>query len=426
MKTKNYSFFLASLLMLALTCGITSCSEEGEPGLLDGDKSGYGYDSLSGEGSYGDIADGIGGEAPGEGSGENGNTQAGIVTAGEWCDLTHWAFWSGLMQDNDSVGFADKSDYWKFYTNNRVPVHVVDYEGKALAGISVKLLRKTSDGQATLWEAVTDNRGRAECWVGLYQKETANASTLRIAVDGNVMEGTPVICPWDSTAQQIAVNNYTVASAKPAKECADIAFIVDATGSMMDEINFLKSDLVDIINKASSVRPAMKMRTAALFYRDEGDEYVTRPSNFTELLDNTATFVSEQTADGGGDYPEAVHTALEQALQSLSWDTTAKTRLAFMLLDAPAHHENKVIESLQKSIRLFAANGIRLIPIAASGVDKNTEFMLRFFAIVTGGTYVFLTDDSHVGLSHIKASVGKYEVEQLNNLVIRLIGEYTE
>ena len=52
--------------------------------------------------------------------------------------------------------------------------------------------------------------------------------------------------------------------------------------------------------------------------------------------------------------------------------------------------------------------------------------MLRFFANATGGTYVFLTDHSGVGNSHIEASVGEYEVEQLNNLLIRLIEYYTE
>ena len=424
MKKSNYSFLLtASLLTLALTCGMTSCSEEGVgPISPDG---GFYYGELSALDKSG-LGDGaLGGMPDGEGS-QTGNTSAGIVTAGEWNDLSHWAFWSGLMQDSDSLSFADKSDYWKFYTNNRVAVRVTDSDNKPLAGIAVKLLRKSSGKDATLWEAVTDNRGQADCWVGLFQRETANASTLSIAIDGEVMDGTPLLCPWDSTAQQTPVNHYTLAKAKAPAQQADIAFIVDATGSMMDEINFLKNDLVDIIGKASSVRPTMKMRTAALFYRDEGDEYVTRHSDFTTKLSSTSKFVSEQSADGGGDYPEAVHTALEQMLQKLSWDTDAHTRLAFMLLDAPAHHQDNVITSLQRSVQLCAQMGIRLIPVAASGVDKNTEFMLRFFAIATGGTYVFLTDDSGVGNSHIKASVGPYEVEQLNDLIIRLIGEYTE
>ena len=113
-------------------------------------------------------------------------------------------------------------------------------------------------------------------------------------------------------------------------------------------------------------------------------------------------------------------------LKDLSWDSSARTRLAFLILDAPAHHETDVIRSLQQSVQACAQRGIRLIPVSASGVDKNTEFMLRFYAIVTGGTYVFLTNDSGVGLPHIQATVGDYEVEQLNSLIIRLINHYTE
>ena len=75
----------------------------------------------------------------------NGNTQAGVVTAGEWCDLNHWAFWSRLMQDADSAGYADKSGYWRFYTNNRVAVRVTDADGNPMVGMQVELLRSTSE-----------------------------------------------------------------------------------------------------------------------------------------------------------------------------------------------------------------------------------------------------------------------------------------
>ena len=121
-----------------------------------------------------------------------------------------------------------------------------------------------------------------------------------------------------------------------------------------------------------------------------------------------------------------MHTALERMLQNLSWDDNARTKLVFLVLDAPAHHENDIISSLQHSIEICAQKGIRIIPVAASGTDKNTEFMLRFFAIATGGTYVFLTDHSGVGNPHMAASVGEYEVELLNELLIRLIEYYTE
>ena len=121
-----------------------------------------------------------------------------------------------------------------------------------------------------------------------------------------------------------------------------------------------------------------------------------------------------------------MHSALEASLQDLSWNASARARIAFLILDAPAHHESDVIESLQKSIKRYAKHGIKLIPVAASGIDKDTEFMLRFFDVATGGTYVFLTDDSGIGNSHIKASVGDHKVEYLTDLIIRLIKKYVK
>ena len=390
---------LPALVVLAATMMTTACTTG------DGES-----DYLNGMGESGVATMDAGDAAPGLGGGGDGNTQAGIVTAGEWNDLRHWPFWSGLMESQD---FGDKPAYWQFYTNNRVAVSLSDTEGRAVVGADVALVR----GDETLWQTKTDNRGEASLWAGLYKEETADSAALTVRIGTELMEGHPPAAP---------VNRYVVKAATDVKPQADIAFIVDATGSMADEINFLKSDLVDIIDKAAAASPALTLRTAALFYRDEGDEYVTKHSDFTTKVSETADYVGQQQAMGGGDYPEAVHTALDQMLQQLSWDTEARSRLAFLILDAPAHHETDVIRSLQLSIGVCARMGIKLIPVAASGVDKNTEFMLRFFAIATGGTYVFLTNHSGVGLDHIAASVGDYEVEPLNSLIVRLIGEYTE
>ena len=372
-------------------------------------------------GEYAADAIGPGGEDGGEGSesGENGNSQASRVTAGEWNDLDHWDFWGGLMTGED---FAGKSEYWKFWTNNRIAVEVTDKEGNPVSGVKIAIERSNSQ----LWSSVTDNLGHAECWVGLFQKEDhAASSDITLKVNGKAWETSPAITSWDCP-NGVSMNKIVLESATPAAERADIAFIVDATGSMMDEIQFLKDDLMDILKKVEAKQGGVVFRTGSVFYRDEGDTYVTRSSNFSTKFSTTIDFISKQTADGGGDYPEAVHTALEKSLQDLSWDESAKTKLAFILLDAPAHHNDEVIASLQSSIRKYAENGIKVIPIAASGVDKNAEFMLRFFATVTGGTYVFITNDSGIGGDHIAASVGKYEVELLNDLMIRLIEKYTD
>ena len=246
--------------------------------------------------------------------------------------------------------------------------------------------------------------------------------TFTAAVNGVKWDG--VLIPTYSSADSVRMNTLISKPVSTLKS-ADIAFIVDATGSMYDEIDFLKDDLLNIIRRASS-GSSTELRTGALFYRDEGDDYVTRIEDFNKDPEKTLKFIRKQEAQGGGDYPEAVHTALEKALQDMSWEEGNYARIAFLLLDAPPHHQQNVIESLQKSIKLYAAKGIKIIPIAASGVDKNTEFILRLMAIFTDGTYTFITNHSGVGNDHIEPTIGEYQVEQLNDLIVRLIEEYTE
>ncbi len=71
-----------------------------------------------------------------------------------------------------------------------------------------------------------------------------------------------------------------------------------------------------------------------------------------------------------------------------------------------------------------AARGIRIVPVVASGIDGNTEFLMRLTAIATNGTYVFITNDSGIGNEHLEPTVGDYEVEHLKDLIVRVIGEY--
>ena len=350
--------------------------------------------------------------------GESNERRSGLLTAGEWNDLEHWYFWDDIINDDN---FSGKADYWQFFPKKLVAVKVVDRNGKGAANVSVILL----NGKKVEFVTKTDNAGYAYCWIGLMDGEfdEVRARDLMLVVDGTLIkEQIQVTSRGDEKLNMNVVMHKNV---RRPKASADVAFIVDATGSMKDEIKFLKSDLSYIIDHASS-ESNIPLRTAAVFYRDKGDDYLTRHHDFSKNVSVTRDFVAEQDADDGGDYPEAVHSALETALKKLSWDESARARVAFLILDAPAHHEDDVIESLQKSITLFALNGIKLIPVAASGVDKDTEFMLRFFDLATGGTYVFLTDDSGIGNSHIKATVGNHKVERLANLMVRLIKKYVE
>ena len=189
---------------------------------------------------------------------------------------------------------------------------------------------------------------------------------------------------------------------------------------------YLVQHLLSVIRRIEAVNANLDVATATVFYRDEGDDYVTRHSGFTDDVSTTVEFINQQYAHGGGDFPEAVHAALRVAVDELQWSAQARTRIAFLLLDAPPHEDRQVMEEYRKLLKSAAAKGIRIVPVTASGIDKATEFLMRQTAIATNGAYVFITNDSGIGNDHIEATVGDYEVELLNDLLVRLVGEYTK
>jgi len=88
-------------------------------------------------------------------------------------------------------------------------------------------------------------------------------------------------------------------------------------------------------------------------------------------------------------------------------------------MDAPPHDKAK--SEMALLIRNAAAKGIRIVPVACSGTDKATEFIMRSIALATNGTYLFLTDDSGIGNGHIKPTTDKFKVELLNDLLQRIM-----
>ena len=68
-----------------------------------------------------------------------------------------------------------------------------------------------------------------------------------------------------------------------------------------------------------------------------------------------------------------------------------------------------------------AEKEIRIIPVASSGIDKETGFLLRSMAIANNGVYVFSTNHSGVGNSHIEPSNVTYSIELLNELLLQII-----
>lgn len=337
--------------------------------------------------------------------------EAGLLTAGEWDDVKNWSFWLGLLDDQE---FSTSITPWKMNTRQRVLVKLEGTNG-ALADVPVSL----SDGQNTLFEARTNTFGEAVLYASLLKATSGSTFTVKANLGNN-----SVTQDVSLTATGASVQLKADASLEPAVN-ADMMLVVDTTGSMGDEMAYLKSELKNVAERIQKLnRQDLTLRLSANFYKDTTDIYVVKPFPFTTDLQTVAQQLSEQNASGGGDFPEAVDVALADAVDEHAWSPTARARLLFLVLDAPSHETEAELKRLHTSLTRAAAKGIRIIPVASSGINKETEFLLRQLALTTGGRYVFLTDDSGIGGGHIKPSIGEHKVEKLNDLMVRIASEY--
>lgn len=337
---------------------------------------------------------------------------SGILTAGEINDIEDWSEWLKIKKSKD---YLVTQENWNFYLENKIEVNVTDKNGKPLNNVDVAIFLANEDESNAIMKTRTDVFGNAylfrtsEC-----HKEKENHVVqvyYKNSIQGKTINSTYNEVCFTLDAENICNN-------------IDVMFTVDATGSMGDEINYLKSELRNIIGRID--KSIEQKRVGLTFYRDYEDEYVVKEFDFNSNIDLVKNYLDQQHAGGGGDYEEAVEEALRVSLAQ-SWDINSKSKLLFLMLDAPPHFTEKNVDMIKNQIKIAQKNGIKIIPVVASDANKTLEILMRFFSISTNGTYVFLTDDSGsgVGNKHLKPSTDDFELEKLNDLIVRLIEKYS-
>lgn len=428
MKVKE-KFWIGAILACVLALG--SCGAKANDFAVGGGETGVpdGFPSVEG-----DIVDG------GNGDGEQDleiSPAPGQLTAGEWNDNENYEFFLSLFskggtdmavgteenskeESADSVEvsegqsaesaregiFSEYTNEWGLYTQNRVTIDVLDTDGKPCAGATAEL---RFEGGKTL-KTKTDARGTA-----YFFPDTA--------APYEVFGGYGTLVRLERGEE-----GYLLDETSRSFSALDLCFMIDTTGSMGDELAYLQSEVSDVISRVQAEFPAADIRLGLVFYRDEGDDYVVRTSDFTGDIQAQQRFLAEQSAGGGGDYPEAVHEAFGAALK-LGWREESR-KILVPVLDAPPHGEkneqgNAVDIEAEFGKLVYEASqcGIAAVPVAASGADTLTQYLMRSAALITGGTYVFLTNDSGIGNSHEMPAVGEFTVEYLNSCLVRVIGE---
>lgn len=232
-----------------------------------------------------------------------------------------------------------------------------------------------------------------------------------------VASGIQGLLPF-TMAEHEAAAHATDGSAVP-KQSLDISLVIDTTGSMGDELGYLQREFDALAATIQTKYPDAEQRWSLVVYKDTTDQYIARWFDFRSNSEEFRTKLAEQSADGGGDFPEAPDRALSVAYR-LSWRTSPSVaKLIFWVADAPHHEENAA--PMADAIRGARDKGIHVYPVASSGIDEKTELSMREAAQITGGRYLFLTDDSGIGHSHKEASVPCYVVTKLDKAILRIV-----
>lgn len=346
----------------------------------------------------------------------NATAGSGMLTAGEVNDFSKWTQWTDLSAD----ALAGLRKLWGIAPTGRYSLDLQTPNGLPLADATVRLA--LADG-TVLYRARTDNTGKAELWASLDAADTTDAGDLRVEAEyaGRTLH-VEHAQPFSTATNRLVLDVPCGPS-----DVVDVAFVVDATGSMQDEIDFLKAEMNDIIYRSKKLGDQLNFRFANVFYRDvgAGEEYTTRTMDFTRVLSTAVHFITGQRTDNGGDTPEAVEIALDSAINGLSWSVSARARILFLMLDAGPHLTPAVKQRMRELAAQAAAKGIRIVPVAASGTEKSTEYLMRTLAMATNGSYTFLTDHSGVGNPHMAPSTDQYDLESLNSLLVRILKSFT-
>lgn len=331
---------------------------------------------------------------------------------------------AGVVDDN-----ADFTAYLSFRNRTRVEHRPRDIRQRHLLEVKDGRGRPVGDAEVAvqgtsghaMW-ARTDAGGRA--WLHPDAFDPLRSAFYDVAVRKDGVQSWARLARGQKSAVEVVLD----AAPAPARARLDLVFLVDATGSMSDEIDKLKATLRTITAEVAALPSRPDICLGLVAYRDRSDAFLLRSHDFTN---DVGGFLQQALyplhAGGGGDYAEAMNEALHETVHQLSWRGDGTTRLVILLADAPPHldygaphYDDDMLAALGKGIKVFG--------VGASGLDRQGEFIQRQIAQYTGGKFVFLTyaeahrPGSGPGRETVH-DVKNYSVDTLDRLIVRLVTE---
>jgi von Willebrand factor type A domain len=132
----------------------------------------------------------------------------------------------------------------------------------------------------------------------------------------------------------------------------DVALVIDTTDSMQFVIDDVKEKLSQLVGAIQRMVPTS--RVGIVVYRDKGDDYVVKWSDLSFHTPKLQDFLSHISADGGGDWEEAVKEALETAVNELKWRKQSK-KIIILVGGSPPHPWD--VDAVHKIVKAFHRDG---------------------------------------------------------------------
>lgn len=172
----------------------------------------------------------------------------------------------------------------------------------------------------------------------------------RIAAVGVALAlATPIVAGDVASPKQVQ-KERTKVERQPEIE---VVFVLDTTGSMSGLIQAAKDKVWAIANTLATAEPTPIIRFGLIGYRDKGDDYVTRQFQLSNDLDAAYTDLFSYEAHGGGDTPEAVNRALNEAVMKIEWSADPTVfRVVYLVGDCPPHENESGEVPYVESCRL--------------------------------------------------------------------------
>jgi hypothetical protein len=171
----------------------------------------------------------------------------------------------------------------------------------------------------------------------------------------------------------------------------DIAFVIDTTGSMADDIASVKASATEIIKAVFDPdRGLNDSRIAVVGFNDPTTETVLPFTNQTDPDDRkeaALNAINSLTASGGGDFPELTYTGLLRALDGRAgeWNEDAAARKIILFGDATAKDtdlRDQVI-ALARDLGVGVDVGASARMASFSSVDVTDDIALTTFSLAS-------------------------------------------